>query len=246
MDALAERLEQVRHRIAAAARAAGREPDAVRLIAVSKRMPAEAIRLAYAAGQRDFGENYVQELQAKATALADLADLRLHHIGHLQRNKARQVVQHASSVQSVDSAGLAEELGKRAAACPVPAARRLAEADAGRLVVLVEVNVGGEDQKSGCAPEELTGVLAAVEAQPALALRGLMTVPPYTDDPAESRPYFDALARLRAEHGGPARLPELSMGMTHDLEHAVAAGATQVRVGTAIFGLRPPVTEPRA
>ena len=231
---LSERLLSVRERIRAAERAAGRGEGSVVLIAVSKTKPAEAIREAYAAGQRDFGENYVQELAEKAEQLADLEGLRWHFIGHLQRNKAKVVCRIAGAVHTVDSVRLAEELGKRAR-------------DAGKtLPVLVEVNVGGEAAKSGCAPSELGEVLNAIEAQGAsgtareggLRLNGLMTVPPATDDPRGARPYFDALASLRDSHGGAARLPELSMGMSHDLEHAVAAGATFVRVGTAIFGER--------
>lgn len=226
-DAIAAQLAAVRARIERAARAAGRDPAAVRLMAVSKTKPETAIRAAYAAGQRDFGENYVQELAEKASALADLSDLRWHMIGHLQRNKAKQVVKLVSAIHTVDSVRLAEELGKRAA-----------EAERGRLSVLVEVNVGGEAQKSGCAPAELVELLAAIERAPSLLLSGLMTVPPHTDDPAGARPFFDQLVALRDAHGGVARLPELSMGMTHDLEQAVAAGATWVRVGTAIFGER--------
>jgi pyridoxal phosphate enzyme (YggS family) len=234
-----ERIEQVRRRIAAAAEAGGRRPEEVSLIAVSKRVPAALVREAYAAGARDFGENYVQELVRKAEELADLPDLRWHLIGHLQRNKARQVVGLASAVATVDSVALALELGRRAAARPVPESRRLPGVGPGRLAVLVEVNVGGEAAKSGCSPTELEPILDAVEREPALALRGLMTVPPYTDDPEAARPYFEQLVALRERLGGPARLPELSMGMTHDLETAIAAGATQVRVGTAIFGPRP-------
>lgn len=228
MSSISEALRAQRERIARAAERAGRDPSAVRLIAVSKTKPASLIREAYEAGQRDFGENYVQELVRKAEELADLADLRLHLIGHLQRNKAKQVVGLVSAVHSVDSARLAAELGKRAEA-----------ARAGSpLPVLVEVNVSGEASKSGASELELDEVLAAVESAPALTLTGLMTVPPLTEDPEGSRPYFEKLARLRDERGGPARLPELSMGMSHDLEVAVACGASLVRVGTAIFGAR--------
>jgi pyridoxal phosphate enzyme (YggS family) len=223
---IADRLAELNQRIARAAAAAGRDRSTIQLCAVSKTKPAAAVREAFAAGQRDFGENYVQELAEKAAACADLDGIRWHLIGHLQRNKARHAVKLAHVVHTVDSVRLAEELGKRAAERPEP------------LAALVEVNIGGEAQKAGCAPAELEGVLAAIEASPALALRGLMTVPPHTDDPAGARPYFDELARLRDQHGGPARLPELSMGMTHDLEPAIAAGATIVRVGTAIFGER--------
>lgn len=226
MSGIADRLRAVQERISAAERAAGRAPGGVRLIAVSKTKPAEAMREAYAAGQRDFGENYVQELAQKAELLADLPGLRWHFIGHLQRNKAKVASRIASAVHTVDTERLAEELGKRTK-------------DAGReLPVLVEVNVGGEAQKSGCAPADLGNVLAAIEREPALTLAGLMTVPPHTEDPAGARRFFDALAALREGHGGAARLPELSMGMSHDLEYAVAAGATFVRIGTAIFGER--------
>jgi PLP dependent protein len=241
MTEIAERLTQVHERIARSAARASRDASDVRLLAVSKTVPVSAIREAYAAGQRDFGENYVQEIEHKARALADLPDVVFHLIGHLQSNKARHAVHWISTVHSVDSVKLVRELGRRAADTPVPEPRRFAvggrSADA-RLVALVEVNVGGEAQKSGCAPEALGGVLAAVDAEPALALAGLMTVPPFTDDPAGARSHFDALAKLRDAHGGRERLPELSMGMTRDLEHAVYAGSTIVRVGTAIFGAR--------
>ncbi len=226
MTEVAQSLRQVRERLRAACSKAGRATDAVRLVAVSKKQPVEAIRAAFAEGQRDFGENYVQELAAKAAALSDLPGLCWHFIGHLQRNKAAQAVTLASLVQAVDSERLAIELGRRA------------EAQGRRLPVLVEVNVGGETQKSGVAPTDLPALLAVIEAQTALALRGLMTVPPHTEDPAGARPFFDQLVALRNENGGPDRLPELSMGMTHDLEQAIFAGATMVRVGTAIFGAR--------
>jgi pyridoxal phosphate enzyme (YggS family) len=227
---IASALQEVQGRIAAAARAAGRDPQLVKLVAVSKTHPAEAVREAYAAGQRDFGENYVQELVQKAEALADLPDLRWHLIGHLQRNKAKLVAPLVSLVHTVDSLELGRELAKR----------RSAAGKSERLPVLVEVSIAGEEQKHGLAPTQLAELLGALEQLPELALRGLMCVPPLTEDAALSRPHFDALVRLRDQHGGVARLPELSMGMTHDLEHAVAAGATLVRVGTAIFGSRPP------
>jgi|RhiMethySRZTD1v2_1073278.scaffolds.fasta_scaffold15612_11 PLP dependent protein len=238
MDSLAERLGRVRDQIAQAAVTAGRSPDQVRLVAVSKTKPASAIREAYAAGQRDFGENYVQELVAKAEELGDLADLRWHVIGHLQRNKTKLALRYASVVHTVDSLRLAQDLGKRAADQPVSETRRWFEPSDPRLAVLIEVNVAGEEQKTGCRPTELQGILEGIESAPALRLAGLMTVPPDTEDPAAALPFFDELVRLRERHGGPERLPELSMGMTHDLEQAIAAGATIVRVGTAIFGTR--------
>ena len=242
MCSLGERLHQVRGRIAAAAAKARRDPQTIRLVAVSKYQPATAMRAAYALGQRDFGENYVQEIERKAHELADLPDLRIHLIGHLQRNKAKVVVPLASAIHTVDSVELAQEISKRAARREMPASKCFPLSGLppeNRLPLLVEVNVGGEQQKSGCEPSELPAILDAVESLPKVQLAGLMTVPPFTDDEAASRPYFDQLAALRREHGGVRRLPELSMGMTLDLEYAIAAGATIVRVGTAIFGERP-------
>ena len=224
---IAARLAEIRARIDAEAAKAGRA-GGVRLIAVSKGKPAEAVRAAYEAGQRDFGENYAQELTTKANALRDLADLRWHFIGRLQRNKARQVAREVVAVHAVDRVDLALELGKRTAA------------QRDRLEVLIEVNVSGEASKGGCAPAELAAVLDAVRASPKLRAVGLMTIPPDADDPEAARPYFAALRALRDEHGGAASLPELSMGMTHDFPVAIAEGATVVRVGTAIFGARAP------
>ncbi len=223
---VAEALAEVRASIDAAARACGRDPRGVTLVAVSKTRGPESVRAAYAAGQRDFGENYVQELVVKADALADLTDLRWHFIGHLQTNKARAVAGLAAAVHSVDSERLVRELGRRAGV------------DGRRVGVLIQVNVAGEGQKSGCAPAELGAILSVARETAGVDVRGLMTVPPAADDPAESRRWFDALRELREVHGGERALPELSMGMTHDMAVAVAAGATMVRVGTAIFGAR--------
>ena len=233
---IAQGLAAVQQRIAEAATGAGRSATSVRLLAVSKFQPASAIREAYAAGQRDFGENYVQELCTKAEELRDLTELRWHLIGHLQRNKAGKVAPLASSVHSVDSAELAQALGRRAEQDAAERSRRFG-ADA-RLRVLVELNIAEEPQKAGASIAELAAVLSAVESQPALALAGLMCVPP-AGSAEEARPHFEHLRALRDEHGGAARLPELSMGMTADLEQAILAGATIVRVGTAIFGERP-------
>ncbi len=220
-------LAEVRARIERAARDAGRDPASVRLVAVSKTKSAEAVREAYAAGQRAFGENYAQELAAKAEALADLPGIEWHFIGHLQTNKAKVVARHAAWVHAVDSAALARELGRRAAK----------EGRAAPMPVLIEVNVAGETQKAGATGSEIEEVMREVQAQGALALRGLMTVPP-VDDLDGARRVFETLVSLRNLHGGAAVLPELSMGMTDDLEVAVACGATIVRVGTAIFGAR--------
>jgi pyridoxal phosphate enzyme (YggS family) len=223
---IAARLEEVRARIAAAALAAGRDASGIKLVAVSKTKTAEAIREAYAAGQRAFGENYAQELADKAERLADLRGIEWHFVGHLQTNKAKLVAKHAQVVEAVDSASLARELGKR-----------VAKEARGPMPVLIEVNVGGEPQKAGAAPSEIAEVMDAVRAQEALVLRGLMTVPP-AGDANTARRAFDTLFTLRSLHGGAAALPELSMGMSADLDIAIACGATIVRVGTAIFGPR--------
>ncbi|MEZ4222089.1 MAG: YggS family pyridoxal phosphate-dependent enzyme [Polyangiaceae bacterium] len=226
MTEIADRLALVHARIRAAEVAAGRAPEQVKLLAVSKTMSPTAIRAAYAAGQRDFGENYVQELVQKADLLHDLPDVRWHFIGHLQRNKVKVVATRLHMIHTVDSPKLAAELDKRLEAAAEP------------LATLVEVNVGREAQKSGVSPEALEQVLQAVSEAKHLRLAGLMTVPPFTDDPADARPYFDRLRELRERFGGRSVLPELSMGMSADLEQAVAAGATWVRVGTAVFGPR--------
>lgn len=244
---ISDRLAEQRARLVQAARAVGREPSSIQLIAVSKRHGVEAIQEAYAAGQRAFGENYAQELMQKAGQLRHLTDLRWHMIGHLQSNKARQIAPFIHAVHTVSSVKLARELGMRART-----RRALAPSEGGAAVgaavardtapppirTLVEVNVSGEASKSGCAPHELPDVLAAIEGEGDIALVGLMTMPPYDPDPARARPYFERLCRLRDENGGSARLPELSMGMSHDMEVAVESGATMVRIGTAIFGER--------
>lgn len=240
MSHLAERLQAVETRIQRAAAQAGRSRQGIVLVGVSKRQTVDAIREAYAAGMRDFGENYISELKQKAEVLQDLSELRWHVIGHLQRNKAKTVVRVASLVHTVDSTRIAEELGRRRDELGGAADPDRAQ----RLPVLLEVNVSGEDQKSGCRPDQIGPVLNAVDQQPALWARGLMTVPPYSEDPAQSREYFEELHRLRDVHGGASRLPELSMGMSHDFEQAILAGATLVRVGTAIFGERAPRIEP--
>jgi hypothetical protein len=239
VSGIAARLREVRAKIEDTLAACGRPTDSVRLIAVSKTKSAEDIREAYEAGQRDFGENYVKELELKAEELTDLPELRFHLIGHLQRNKAKVAARLVTTIHTVDSVRLAEELGKRAAEPRrVPGSSPPSSKRGDPISVLVEVNVGGEEQKSGCAPAHLGEVLASIESLPALRLSGLMTVPPYTDDAAAARPFFDTLRHLRDEHGGPSRLPELSMGMSHDVQQAILAGATMVRIGRAIFGAR--------
>jgi pyridoxal phosphate enzyme (YggS family) len=225
--AIAERLAAVRGAIARAAAEARRDPESVRLVAVSKLQPADAVAAVLAAGQRDFGENYAQELRDKARAVPGA---RWHFVGPLQRNKAKYVVGLAELVHGVDGASLLDELARRAQT-------------AGRVQpVLIQVNVGAEPQKAGCAPDELSALVDAARALPSLRLDGLMCIPPSTPgDPEGARPHFRRLAELRAaerERTG-LPLPELSMGMSADYPIAIAEGATLVRVGTAIFGDRP-------
>lgn len=220
---IGEALAAVRERIRGACRLAGRDPASVTLIAVSKTRTAGEVREALAAGQVDFGENYAQELRDKAPLVGPGA--RWHYIGGLQRNKVKYVAGTASMVHAVDSLALAEELGRRS----FPRVTEL----------LVGVNLGGETQKTGVSPAEVTGLCQAVVGIPGVALRGLMCIPPPTEEPEAAAPYFAALrelaARGRAE-GLPLEL--LSMGMSHDFEVAIREGATHVRVGTAIFGER--------
>ncbi|MDW8468163.1 MAG: YggS family pyridoxal phosphate-dependent enzyme [Burkholderiales bacterium] len=234
MRRVAENLQAVRARIAQAALAAGRAPEAVALLAVSKQQPAERIREAHAAGQRAFGENYVQEALAKMDALGDL-DLEWHLVGPLQSNKTRLAAERFDWVQTVASERIAERL-----AAQRPAAR-------GPLAVLVQVNVSGEASKSGVAPQATAALARAVAQLPNLRLRGLMAIPE-PGDPARRRAQFRRLRELFAAlvREGLA-LDTLSMGMSEDLELAIAEGATMVRVGTAIFGPRPAAARrPRA
>lgn len=220
---LPERLAAVHARIDTACARAGRPAGSVSLLAVSKRHPPAAIRAAYAAGQRDFGENYVQELRDKVAALSDLPGLRLRFIGALQRNKASVLAELGCAVDTVDSERLARTLDRRAKQAGT------------QLPVMLEVNIGREPQKAGLSPEQVAGVADVVGGLPALSLQGLMAIPPAADDPERSRPHFAALRELGRSLG----LPGLSMGMSADLEVAVEEGATMVRVGTAIFGSRP-------
>lgn len=223
---VAQGLSNVRARIDAAARRAGREPASITLVAVSKTKPASAIEAAFREGQRVFGENYAQELVEKSGALAHLAGLEWHFVGRLQSNKAKLVAGIATMVHAVDSEKLARALGRHAEPRPSP------------LDVLVEVNVGGESSKGGVAPDDVPALLSAIESTPGLRLRGLMSIPPHTESAEGARPFHRALRSLRDANGGEARLPILSMGMTDDLEVAIEEGATMVRVGTAIFGAR--------
>jgi hypothetical protein len=229
---IAENIAQIREQIAAAARRAGRNPADITLMAVSKTFPVESIRDAYAAGLRVFGENRVQEFAGKANALRDLPDAEWHLIGHLQTNKAAKATELFDAVDSVDSVRMAEKLNA------------FAESAGKTLSVLIEINVGGEQAKNGVAPgsEELEQILRGGPRWGNLKIHGLMTVPPYTEDPEGSRPYFRQLRQIRDSIAA-RELPKigtsvLSMGMSHDFEVAIEEGATCVRVGTAIFGER--------
>ena len=219
---IAGAMDRVRERVGRACERAGRDAASVQLIAVSKGHTEAAIRAAYEAGMRVFGENYAQELATKASALDDLPDLRWRFIGHLQRNKIKLIERARATVDTVDSLRLAEALSLRAIA------------QATDVEILLQVNVGDEAQKSGCAVEEAPQLIEAVRALPRVTLRGLMTVAPHLGDVEATRPFFAVLRQLARAHD----LPELSMGMTHDLEVAVEEGATMLRLGTAIFGPR--------
>jgi pyridoxal phosphate enzyme (YggS family) len=229
---IAENIVQLRERIAAAARRAGRTPDEVTLMAVSKTFPADRIREAYDAGLRVFGENRVQEFAGKFDAVREYAGAEWHLIGHLQSNKAAKAVELFGAVDSVDSVKLAEKLNG--------AAENIGKT----LPVLIEINVGGEEAKSGVAPAsaELEHILLEAPQWKSLSIRGLMTVPPYTDDPEGARPYFRQLRQIReqvaARHLNNVSMDVLSMGMSHDFEVAIEEGSTCVRVGTVIFGER--------
>ena len=230
---IAEHIRDVEERIVGAALRAGRNPREISLIAVTKTVSPDRIREAYDAGVRLFGENRVQEFATKAQVLADLKATEWHMIGHLQSNKARAAAELFHAVDSVDSLRLFERLNS--------VAKELGK----RIPVLIEINIGGEQAKSGVGPDssELEQVLAASPSCEHLQIHGLMTVPPYNDDPEQSRPYFRRMRALRDDIAA-RKLPAvpmgtLSMGMSHDFEVAIEEGSTCVRVGTAIFGVRP-------
>jgi len=229
MSLIADHLAAVRGKITAAALRAGRDPSAVRLVAVTKTVDLARLEEAVVAGHTLFGENYVQEAQAKIAALGP--GLAWHFIGHLQSNKARAAVELFQLIHSVDRLSLARALDQAAA-------RRGKVQD-----ILLQVNLAGEETKSGAAPGDTENLLREIGKMPNLRVLGLMTMPPWLTDPEAVRPYFRALRelrdRLRAACLVAGDLPELSMGMTGDFETAVAEGATLVRVGTAIFGRRP-------
>jgi pyridoxal phosphate enzyme (YggS family) len=211
----------VERRVAAACQRAGRPRESVTLVAVSKRHPVELIRLAWELGQRDFGENYAQELRDKHQALADCAGLRWHAIGPVQPKNAKYVARAAHLFHALERLDVAEELSKRRTGAPLPC--------------LIEVNVAGEESKAGLPPMEVAGFLDQVRGLPNLELVGLTAMPPFVDDPEINRPHFEATAALARRLG----LTALSMGTTSDFEAAIACGATLIRVGTALFGERP-------
>jgi len=226
MTDISSALQRVQAAIGSAAQAAGRDADSVTLLAVSKTFPAAAVREAYAAGQRRFGENYVQELQAKAAELQDLAP-EWHFIGPLQSNKTRPVAELAHWVHSVERLKIAERLSAQRPATLPP------------LNVCIQVNVSGEDSKSGCAPVEVLPLAQAIAALPGLRLRGLMCIPEPTQDAATLAARFGVLATLQQQLAAAGIATDtLSMGMSGDMAAAIAAGSTMVRVGTAIFGAR--------
>ena len=229
---VSENIVRVRERIQAAATRSGRDPAIITLMAVSKTFPADSIRDAYQAGIRHFGENRVQEFAGKVGDLGDLGEARWHLIGHLQSNKATKASELFHAVDSVDSLKLAEKLNE--------AANKTNK----RLAVLIEINVGGEEAKSGVAPgsPELDHLLSAARQLEHLQVKGLMTIPPFFDNPEATRLYFRKLRALRdqiaARNLPGVEMATLSMGMSHDFEVAIEEGSTCVRVGTAIFGER--------
>ncbi|MCQ2032905.1 MULTISPECIES: YggS family pyridoxal phosphate-dependent enzyme [Stutzerimonas] len=223
MSTIEKNIAKVAARIREAAQAVGRDPASVGLLAVSKTQPAATIREAAEAGMRDFGENYLQEALDKQGELSELP-LTWHFIGPIQSNKTKSIAEHFDWVHSVDRLKIAQRLSDQRPAELPP------------LNICLQVNVSGEASKSGCAPEELPQLAQAVAAMPRLRLRGLMCIPAPSEDPAEQRAAFARLRALRDEL--PLTLDTLSMGMSQDLEAAIAEGATWVRIGTALFGAR--------
>lgn len=232
---IADNISSLRLRINSAAKRAQRNPDDIILMGVTKTVAPPQIREAYAAGLRIFGENRVQEFASKAEALKDLPDAEWHMIGHLQTNKAATAAELFAHIDSVDSLRLAQKLNSAA------------KAQGKKLPVLIEINIAGEAAKSGLAPDSaaLEDLLKTAHQLSFLEIRGLMTVPPYNEEPEKSRRFFREMLRLSqriTERQLPAvHVEVLSMGMSHDFEVAIEEGATCVRLGTAIFGARPPL-----
>ena len=223
MSTIADNIGQVSQRIRAAAEAVQRDASSIHLLAVSKTKPAQAVREAYAAGMRDFGENYLQEALGKQAELTDLP-LSWHFIGPIQSNKTRAIAENFAWVHSVDRLKIAQRLSEQR------------PADLPALNICIQVNVSGEASKSGCTPADLPALANAINALPRLKLRGLMAIPEPTDERAAQDAAFATVRELQASLNLP--LDTLSMGMSHDLESAIAQGATWVRIGTALFGAR--------
>jgi pyridoxal phosphate enzyme (YggS family) len=223
VSSIEDRLKAVESRIQSAVRRAGRERSEITLVAVSKKFSADRIRQAYHAGLREFGENYVQEFAEKRPQLSGLPECRFHLIGHLQTNKTRVAADLFQVIETVDSPKLLQRLDAAAANRAV------------KLEVLLEVKLSEEASKSGADPDQIPNLLKTAEECEHLELTGLMTMPPWSEDPEQSRPYFKRLAALASHH----KLAKLSMGMSGDFEAAIEEGATIIRVGTALFGARP-------
>lgn len=225
-DTVRERARSVLERIALAAARSGRSPESVRLVAVSKMQPVDRIAEAYDAGLKVFGENYVQEAEGK---IALFPEAEWHFIGKLQGNKVRKAVSLFGWIQAVDSARLLAEISRRCV-------------EIGKTIpVLIEVNLAGEESKAGIPPAGLPSILASAAELPGIRIRGLMAIPPMTDDPEKTRPRFSLLRELLEKHApsaGATEMNELSMGMSNDFEAAIEEGATMVRIGTAVFGSR--------
>lgn len=229
MGSIADNIRVILDKIAAAATACGRSPDEITLLAISKTFPPEAIVGAAEAGLRKFGENRVQEAEEKLPSL-QIAGLEWHLVGHLQSNKAKKAAELFDVIHSLDSVKLAERLNR-------------ASLEAGKVLsVLLQVDLGQEETKYGADPSLIRKIVESMPQFPALRLNGMMTIPPYFDDPEDARPFFEALRKIseRIEMEYPGALGErhLSMGMSHDFEQAIREGATIVRIGTAIFGTR--------
>ncbi len=227
---IARNIQSIRERIAKAAAACGRTEGEITLVAVTKTFPAEAISRAIAAGLRQFGENRVQEAEGKILYFRSLSGLQWHLVGHLQSNKARRAAELFDLIHSLDSVKLARRLDQAAK-------------EIGKVIsVLIQVNLAGEETKFGASPESVREMIEALSDFKALRVEGLMTIPPYFDDPEDVRPYFAKLRslseRLEAEMPGCLGRRHLSMGMSHDFEAAIREGATMIRIGTAIFGAR--------
>ncbi len=223
-------LNKIQLRMTQAARRSKRSPSEIKLVAVAKKQPDEKILEVFHGGQRDFGENYAQELLSHFSLLTQEPSIRWHFIGHLQRNKVRQILDKISLIHSLDSLDLAKEIDRRAGLISKT------------QPVLIEVNLGGEETKTGIHPSAINHLVEQLKPLPHLDLQGLMTIPPYRPEPEEARPFFKKLREIRNAINGQKLykhpILELSMGMTHDFEVAIEEGATIVRIGTGIFGER--------